>query len=264
MRVLIKGAGDLATGVAVRLFNCGFEVVMTETEFPTTVRRTVAFSTSIFENQYKVENILAKLVKKTEEIEEIIKNKQIPVIIDPKCECIDCVKPNVVVDAILAKKNINTHKNQAEIVIALGPGFTAGEDCHAVIETNRGHNLGRCIYDGKAEKNTGVPGVINGFSSERIIRATDDGIVTNYAKIGDIVTKNQHIATVGSEKVYAQIDGMVRGLIQNGCNVKKNLKIGDIDPRGEISSYTTVSDKARAIAGGVVEAIFVLNGGIKE
>lgn len=264
MRVLIKGAGDLATGVAIKLKNCGFEVIMTEIYFPTTVRRTVAFSSAIFEDYYTVENITARLAKSYENIEKILENNEIPVIIDEKCEMLDEINPDVVIDAILAKKNVNTNKNQAEIVIALGPGFSAGVDCHAVIETNRGHNLGRCIYTGFAEKNTGVPGVINGFSSERILRANNDGIVSHCTKIGDLVVKNQKIATIDGVSVTAEIDGMIRGLIQSGCTVKKGLKIGDIDPRGDFACYTTVSDKARAIAGGLLESIFVLKGGINE
>lgn len=262
MKVLIKGAGDLATGVAVRLHNCGFKILMTEIDFPTTVRRTVAFSSAVFDGEINVENINAKLIKSFAEIEKTHKNQEIPVIIDPNCECLEFYKPDVIIDAILAKKNINTTKTQANIVIALGPGFEADVDCDIVIETNRGHNLGRCIYQGFAEKNTGIPGSINGFSSERILRASETGKVLHSAKIGDIVTKNQEIATINGQKVIAEIDGMIRGLIKEGCYVKKGLKIGDIDPRGDFASYTTVSDKARAIAGGVLEGILKLSGGI--
>lgn len=264
MRVLIRGAGDLATGVAVKLKNCGFEVIMSEIKFPTTVRRTVAFSSAVFDGEITVEDITAKLATSYEQVEKTLKTDSIPIIIDKNLEFLTLINPDIIVDAILAKKNINTNKNQANIVIALGPGFNAGIDCHAVIETNRGHNLGRCIYDGFAEKNTGVPGVINGYSSERILRANSSGIVSHRYKIGDIVRKNEEIATINGVSVHSEIDGMIRGLIQSECTVKKGLKIGDIDPRGDSASYTTVSDKARAIAGGVLEAIFVLKGGINE
>lgn len=258
--ILIKGAGDLATGIAHRLKVCGFDVVMTEISMPTTVRRTVAFSQAVFDGTTEVEGIKGVLAKDIDEVNKIIEDGHIPVIIDDKAEIIKELKPKIVVDSIISKINSGgTTINDADIVIAVGPGFEAGVDCHCVIESQRGHYLGRTIYNGGAIPNTGVPGNIGGYTVERIIRATDDGEIKPMVNIGDYVEKDQIVAMVNDEPVYASIAGIVRGMLQEGVKVHKGMKSGDIDPRCKREHCFTISDKARSIAGGVLEAILTLN-----
>ncbi|MBM6859662.1 EF2563 family selenium-dependent molybdenum hydroxylase system protein [Clostridium saudiense] len=258
MLVLIKGAGDLATGVAHRLRRCGFDIVMTEIEEPTTVRRTVAFSQAIYDKTVEVEGIKATSVENIEMIKENIANGIISVIVDKEANIIKELKPDVVVDAIIAKKNTGTSINDAPIVIAVGPGFEAGVDCQLVIETKRGHYLGKVITEGKAIPNTGIPGNIGGHTVGRIIRATSDGIIYPVAKIGDYVEEGQVVAYVDKTPVYASISGIVRGMLQEGITVFKGMKSGDIDPRCEKEHCFTISDKARSIGGGVLEGILFL------
>ncbi|RPF48887.1 xanthine dehydrogenase accessory factor [Hydrogenoanaerobacterium saccharovorans] len=255
MLILIKGAGDLATGVACRLKMCGFDVVMTETAKPTTVRRTVAFSRAVYEQKAVVEGITASLCTNLGEVWETLRQNEVAIVVDPEAEIIKELHPQAVIDAIIAKKNINTSITDAPAVVALGPGFTAGVDCHAVIETKRGHNLGRVLYKGSAAANTGIPGNIAGFTSERILRACCDGIFTPVADIGDMVKAGDVVATVGSKPVYTNIDGIVRGMLPPNTPVFEGMKSGDVDPRGIYEYCFTVSDKARAIAGGVLEAV---------
>lgn len=257
-RVYIRGAGDLASGIACRLYESGFQILMTDLEVPTTVRRSVAFSPAIYEGRAEVEGKLGVYCNSIQEVEKALLRKEIPIVIDKEGSFLQVFKPNVVVDAIIAKKNIATKIDDAKIVIAVGPGFTAGEDCHCVIESMRGHHLGKCIYKGHAVPNTGIPGNIGGFTIERIVRATDDGEFKGIVKIGDRVMSGQIVAYVGETPVFAQIDGIIRGLLQNGVIVHRNMKAGDIDPRVEKENCYTVSDKARAIAGGVLEAILHL------
>lgn len=258
--ILIKGAGDLATGIAHRLKVCGFDVVMTEISMPTTVRRTVAFSQAVFDGTTEVEGIKGVLAKDIDEVNKIIEDGHIPVIIDDKAEIIKELKPKILVDSIISKINSgSTTINDADIVIAVGPGFEAGVDCHCVIESQRGHYLGRTIYNGGAIPNTGVPGNIGGYTVERIIRATDDGEIKPMVNIGDYVEKDQIVAIVNDEPVYASIAGIVRGMLQEGVKVHKGMKSGDIDPRCKREHCFTISDKARSIAGGVLEAILTLN-----
>lgn len=259
MLVLIKGAGDLATGVAHRLRKCGFDIVMTEIEKPTTVRRTVAFSQAVFDKTTEVEGIRGSLAKNIDNIKDIIKNGEVAVIVDENAEIVKELKPDVVVDAIIAKKNLGTNINDAPIVIALGPGFTASVDCHCVVETKRGHYLGKAIYEGSAIPDTGVPGDIGGYTTERIIRATDDGSIVPIVHIGDYVEKGQTVAYVNDKKVLAEINGIVRGMLQEDIKVFKGMKSGDIDPRCEKEHCFTISDKARSIGGGVLEGILYLS-----
>lgn len=259
MLVLIKGAGDLATGVAHRLRKCGFDIVMTEIEKPTTVRRTVAFSQAVFDKTTEVEGIRGSLAKNIDDIKEIIKNGEVAVIVDENAEIVKELKPDVVVDAIIAKKNLGTNINDAPIVIALGPGFTASVDCNCVVETKRGHYLGKAIYEGSAIPDTGVPGDIGGYTTERIIRATDDGSIVPIVHIGDYVEKGQTVAYVNDKKVLAEINGIVRGMLQEDIKVFKGMKSGDIDPRCEKEHCFTISDKARSIGGGVLEGILYLS-----
>ena len=256
--ILIKGAGDLASGVAVRLARCGFPVVMTDLMHPTSIRRTVCFSEAILKGTQTVEDVTACFAETADDVSKIHAQGQIAVLADPKAECIKALRPGVVVDAILAKRNLGTKITDAPIVIALGPGFTAGVDCHAVIETMRGHDLGRVILNGSAEPNTGIPGNIGGFTTERVLRAPIDGVFTEILHIGDIVRKGDRIAEVQNEPIYASIDGVIRGLLPNGTIVFAGMKSGDIDPRPVLSHCCTVSDKARAIGGGVLEAILML------
>lgn len=255
MKVLIKGAGDLASGIACRLHRCGFTVAMTELAVPTTVRRTVAFSPAVYEGSCQVEDIQGALCHSLEELEAVVKQDQIPVLVDERCEIREQWQPDVVVDAILAKKNLGTKITDAATVIGVGPGFTAGTDCHCVVETKRGHDLGRCIWKGSAASNTGVPGVIGGYDKERIIRASADGMFRGCVSIGDVVEAGQRVAMVGETPIRAEISGVVRGLLQDGVEVHKGMKSGDIDPRGVVGNCFTISDKATAVGGGVVEAI---------
>lgn len=258
MLILIKGAGDIATGIAVRLKNSGMQVVMTEIAIPTTVRRSVAFSRAVYEGSAVVENITAKLVLDFAQIPAVLQQDEIPVLIDPRCEVLKSIHFDAVVDSILAKKNLSTDPTQAPVVIGVGPGFSVPQDCHCVIETQRGHDLGRCIYQGCAAKNTGIPGEIGGYTVERLLRAPCDGIFHPILAIGDIVKAGQTVAMVDDQPVTAQIDGIVRGLLQDNVPVKAGMKTGDIDPRGCYEHCFTVSDKARAVGGGVLEAILHL------
>ncbi|ACD51477.1 UNVERIFIED_ORG: molybdenum hydroxylase [Clostridium botulinum] len=257
--IVIKGAGDLATGVATRLKKCGFNIVMTEISQPTTVRRTVAFSQVVYDEKVEVEGITAVLASNKEDINKIVEEGNVAVLVDEKAKIIDEIKPEIIIDAIIAKKNLGTKIDDANIVIALGPGFTAGIDCHCVIETKRGHYLGKAIYKGSAIPNTGVPGEVGGFSKERIIRATTDGKILPVSKIGDYVKKGDIVAYVNETPVLAKLDGIVRGMLQKDVSVFKGMKSGDIDPRCEKNHCFTISDKARSIGGGVLEAILYLS-----
>lgn len=259
MIVLIKGAGDLATGIAYRLKKSGFDIVMTEIDNPTTVRRTVAFSQAIFDNEIEIEGIKGIKVNNINEIHKEIKKGNIPIIIDKEANIIKKLKPKVVVDAIIAKKNLGTSINDAPIVIGVGPGFEAKKDCHLVIETKRGHYLGKVIEEGSAIPNTGIPGNIGGYTKERIIRASSNGKIRPVVKIGDYVKKGEVVAYIDGVEVLAEIDGIVRGMLQEGIEVFKGMKSGDIDPRCEKNHCFTISDKARSIGGGVLEAIMYMN-----
>ncbi|MDU2489523.1 MAG: selenium-dependent molybdenum cofactor biosynthesis protein YqeB [Clostridium celatum] len=257
--VLIKGAGDLATGIAYRLKKSGFDVVMTEIHKPTTVRRTVAFSQAVFDNEIAIEGIKGIKVNNINEIYEEIREGNIPIIIDEKAEVIKELRPDVVVDAIIAKKNLGTSIEDAPIVIGVGPGFEAKVDCHLVVETKRGHYLGKVIEEGSAIPNTGVPGNIGGYTKERIIRASSNGKIKPVVAIGDFVKKGDIVAYIDGVEVLAEIDGIVRGMLQEGIEVFKGMKSGDIDPRCEKDHCFTISDKARSIGGGVLEAIMYMN-----
>ena len=262
--ILIKGAGDLATGVAHRLKKCGFNIVMTEISEPTMVRRTVAFSQAVYDKEVEVEGIKAVLASKKDDINRIIEDGNIAIIVDKEAKIIDEIKPDIIIDAIIAKKNLGTNINDAQIVIAVGPGFTAGADCHCVVETKRGHYLGKTIYSGSAIPNTGIPGDIGGHTKERIIRATDEGRISPIANIGDYVEKGDIVAYINKTPIFAEINGIVRGMLQKDVNVFKGMKSGDIDPRCEKNHCFTISDKARSIGGGVLEAILYLGGMINE
>lgn len=258
MRVLIKGAGDLATGVARRLYACGMRIVMTETAIPTTVRRTVAYSRAVYEGSADVEGVRACLAPDEKTAVDWAEQGQLVVLVDPTAAVRRLYAPDVVVDAILAKRNLGTAITDAPRVIGVGPGFTAGVDCHAVVETQRGHDLGRVIWQGSAKTNTGIPGDIGGYTTERLIRAGAQGIFMPQADIGDRVRAGQVVAHVGQTPVCAQIDGVLRGLLQAGVPVHAGMKAGDVDPRAKVEHCWTISDKARAVGGGVLEAVLAV------
>ncbi|WED29615.1 EF2563 family selenium-dependent molybdenum hydroxylase system protein [Vibrio sp. DW001] len=256
--VLIRGAGDIATGVAIRLKNSGFKVVMTDISQPTVIRCSVSFAQCLYGEPSTVEGVTARKANNCKDVYKIIDDNEIAVMVDEECCSIDKLKPTFLVDAILAKRNLGTRRDMAPVTIALGPGFTAGEDCDAVIETNRGHYLGRIIYNGVTQANTGIPGNIAGYTHQRVMRASSDGVMHNHVKLGDIVEEGDVVAHVGDNPVIAPLSGMVRGLLNEGLTVTEGFKIGDIDPRGIEADYTTVSDKARAIGGSVLEAMLHL------
>jgi len=253
--IVIRGAGDIATGVAYRLHMCGFRLLMLETARPTVIRRAVAFASAVFEKSVEVEGVRAVLSENLQQIETAWERGEVPVIVDESCAILGRVKAHVLIDATISKRNIGTNREMADITIGLGPGFTAGEDVDAVVETLRGHELGRAIYRGSAAFDTGIPGEIAGFSSERIVRAPAAGIVRPVCSIGDIVAKGQVVAYVGEDEVLAPIDGVLRGIIHDGILVKKGMKMGDVDPRGIVGNCFTISEKALAVAGGVLEAV---------
>ncbi|WP_281532342.1 selenium-dependent molybdenum cofactor biosynthesis protein YqeB [Anaerocolumna aminovalerica] len=255
MKVLIKGAGDLATGIAYRLYQAGYDILMTEIPIPTTVRRIVAFSRVVYEKEAVIEGVRGVLVHTIEEVKKAHREGAVPVIVDEKADIGDIYAPEVVIDAIIAKENLGTTIEEAPLVIGVGPGFTAGKDCHGVIETMRGHYLGKVIREGSAIPNTGVPGNIGGYTIERIIRASADGEFLPVADIGDLVEKDQVVAMSGGQPIYALMPGIVRGMLQAGVKVKKGMKCGDIDALCERNHCFTISDKARSIGGGVLEAV---------
>ena len=254
--VLIRGAGEMASGVAHRLHQSHFKVCMLEISHPVAVRREVSFCESIYEGEKEVEGVRSKFISKPEEIHSVWKDGKIPILVDPDGEKTRrFIKPDVLVDAIMAKKNLGTHIKKAPLVIGLGPGFYAGKDVHIVIETNRGHDLGRLILKGAAEPDTGIPGNIGGYTVERLLRTMKKGVFHPQKWIGDRVNKGSVVAVVDDFPVMAKISGIVRGLIREGVEVRKGMKVGDIDPRGRREFCFTISDKARAIGGGVLEAI---------
>lgn len=255
MMVLIRGGGDLASGVGVRLHRSGFQVVITELPEPLVVRRKVSFAEAVHEGLVQVEGVTGKLVEDFSEIKSILLSGIIPVLIDPDLKCLEVINPDVVVDARMRKKLPREGKELASLVIGLGPGFIAGENCHAVIETNRGHNMGRVLWQGVPEQDTGIPGSVQGYSSERVLRAPVDGVLQTRVEIGDRLKKGSLVALVGEEEVLAPFDGILRGLLRDGTAVKAGFKIGDVDPREDPNLYKLISDKSRAIGGGVLEAI---------
>lgn len=260
MLVYMRGAGDIATGIALRLHRAGFDVVMADTAEPTCIRRTVAFSEAIRLGGARVEDVTARLARDAREALAIIASGEIAVMVDPQARLLATLKPDAVVDAILAKKNLGTSIDMAPTVIGVGPGFTAGVDCHAVVETKRGHYLGRVIREGSAIPNTGVPGIIGGHGAERVLRAPTAGAFEPLAQIGDAVRAGDVVGRVAGKPMLATIDGVLRGLLAPGVQTHEGMKAGDVDPRGNAEFCTTVSDKASAVGGGVLEAILGLTG----
>ncbi|MDY2979999.1 MAG: selenium-dependent molybdenum cofactor biosynthesis protein YqeB [Fusobacterium sp.] len=256
MKVVIRGGGDLATGVAEVLYQSGFKILILDIEKPSSIRRSVCFSEAIYDGVVKVENIICKKVENENEIEKCWNEKIIPIMVDEKGEIIKKIKPDVVVDSIIAKKNLGTTRDMAPITIALGDGFEAGKDVDIVIETMRGHNLGRIITSGRAMKNTGIPGEIKGVSKDRVIYSLANGRFSSVKKIGDTVQKDEIIGYVDDVEIRGKISGVLRGIIREGYEVTENMKIGDIDPRiEEKNNCFTISDKARSLGGAVLRAI---------
>ena len=302
--IICRGAGDLATGIIHRLHRAGHRVIALETDYPAAIRRQVSFCEAVYDGSAAVEGVTARLVPALTDaetdtetysgendtpaahivsekwdssaIEAVLEAGEVPLLIDPTGESIVLLKPDVVIDAIIAKKNLGTTINMAPLVIGVGPGFTAGQDVHLVIESMRGHNLARIITDGMAQPNTGVPGNIAGFTSERVIHAPAAGYIHDVRKIGDIVQKGDEIARIYPDKesydnalseyvpVNATITGIIRGLIREGYYFREGFKIADIDPReSELTNCFTISDKARSIAGSVLEAVSAFEHGVK-
>jgi len=259
--ILIKGAGDLASGVAARLYRCGFAVVMTELPQPLMVRRTVCFGEAVYQRETTVEGIVARRVPDAAVAVSALAERIIPILVDPLAACQAALTPQVLVDGIMAKRNVGatrTTRPDAPLVIGLGPGFTAGDDCHAVVETQRGHWLGRVYWEGSALPDTGVPGEVGGQATSRVLRAPAAGILYAHATIGDQVTAGQVIADVAGVALRAGCAGVLRGLIRPGAQVTAGVKVGDIDPRGERAHCFTISDKSLAVGGGVLEAILTI------
>lgn len=255
--VLIRGGGDLASGVAYRLHVAGFPVVVTELPTPLVIRRKAAYGAAVFEGEITLDGFTARRVRDPDAALELLPSGDIPVIVDPEGHSLAALRPAVLVDGRMAKVNLGTSIDDAPLVVALGPGFTAGVDCHAVVETNRGHNLGRVIWRGQSEPDTGTPGRIAGRQAERVIRAPVDGIITPVADIGDVLEEGDLIACVGDEQaeVRAAFRGVLRGILHQRVRVAAGVKIGDLDPRAIPEYCFTISDKALAIGGGVLEAV---------
>ena len=255
----VRGAGDLATGVIHRLHRAGFAVVAAELPQPTVLRRTVAFASAIWDGTVEVEDVTAVRADDLAEATRALERLQVAVMVDPAAELLLSLQPAVLVDATLAKRNCGTQLNWAQVVIALGPGFTAGEDVDAVIETNRGHDLGRVLLAGAAEADTGIPGSVAGYALERVLRAPRAGLFHCRRQIAEMVSAGDTVATVDGAPVTAGIDGLLRGLLHEGVMVSAGMKVGDIDPRAVRAHCFTISDKARAVGGGVLEAVLLLS-----
>ena len=263
--VIVRGGGDLATGVIHRLASAGFDVLVLEAKHPAAIRRQVSLSEAVYEGTATVEGLTARLISDVSEMEAVWAAGEVPMLVDPEAKCLETLKPAALVDAIIAKYNVGTHRGMAPRTIALGPGFVAGEDVDVVIETSRGHKLGRVITEGAAKPNTGIPGIIGGYGKERVMHSPAKGVLRNVKKITDTVSKGDIIAVVETEDgpvpVEATLDGILRGLIRDGYPVKVGFKMADIDPRAdEYNNCFTISDKARCIAGGVLEAILQRKG----
>ena len=252
----VKGAGEMATGVAWRLWQANIRrIFLLEVPRPLAVRRRVSFCEAIYEGEIEVSGVMAVSAGDVSGVQQAWEEGEIAVVVDPQWSLLDKLRPQVLIDAILAKKNLGTRLDEAPLVVGLGPGFRAGIDCHMVIETNRGHNLGRVILAGAAEANTGIPGEIGGYTQERVLRAPGDGTFTSPLDIGRLVRQGERVGMVDGREVGAGIAGIIRGLLRSGTEVQEGVKLGDIDPRGEAAYCGTISDKSLAIGGAVLEAI---------
>ena len=253
--ILIRGGGDLASGIALRLHRVGLKILICELAQPLTVRRTVSFSEAVYSNEVIIEGVKGKLAKDYQEAENIVANGGIAVLVDPSADAREKLSPVVVVDARMRKRSSGDRLNNDSMLIGLGPGFTAGVDCHAVIETNRGHFLGRVIWEGQAQDDTGIPGNVQGFQKERVLHSPQDGLLKPVVNIGSLVDRGQTLAYVDKMPITAPFSGLLRGMAHSGLTVKKGMKVGDVDPRLDPSLCHFVSEKTLAIAGGVLEAM---------
>lgn len=248
----------MASGAIKKLFIAEFDIVILEKPSPTCIRREVCFAEAVFKSSVTIEGVTAKLASSVNDAQSILKSRQIPILIDANAEYIDSINPSILIDARMMKAKNDTSLNMAPVVIGLGPGFTAGENCHAAIETNRGFDLGRVLYEGSAEPHTSIPASIDGISEARVLRASSDGLFISDYKITDMVHIGQEIGKINDTAVACGTSGIIRGLIKNGSKVKRGQKIGDIDPRGLREYCYRISDKANAIGGGVLEAVLTL------
>lgn len=258
MLVLVRGGGDLGTGTAYRLHRAGFRVMVSELPQPLVIRRTVAFASAVYDGQTEVEGVKARLANDEDDVRSLLEQHTVPVIVDAEGRALTSLQPDAVVDARVAKRNLGTTLADAPIVVGLGPGFTAGRDVHAVIETMRGHNLGRVILQGSTQPDTHVPGLVHGYGRQRVLWAPRAGRFRGDAQIGQRVEAGEIVAWVEEQSVQAGISGVLRGLLHDGLDVRERQKVGDIDPRGITEYCFTISDKARAIGGAVLEAILYL------
>jgi xanthine dehydrogenase accessory factor len=256
--VVVRGAGDVASGVIYRLCKAGFDVIAMEKANPDCVRRRVCFAEAFYQGEMQVEGVTAVLVDSSDQALADMGQSLVPLLIDPNAESLADLQPEAVIDGRMLKQDIDTHIDMAPVVIGLGPGFTAGKNCHAAVETRRGNDLGRFMYDGSPHADTGVPAQVNGISLDRVLRSPADGIFTAGCDIGDMVKQGQVLGNVSGISVIARIDGVVRGIIHDGLTVAAGQKIGDIDPRGIEKLCYTISDKAHAIAEGVLNALLAL------
>lgn len=255
LKVLIRGAGEMASGVAFRLAHSGFHVLMTEVATPLAVRRAVCFCEAVYDGSKIVEGRTARLISSLEEAEALWARSELPVLIDPHMTCRAALRPMVIVDALVAKRNTGLRKGMAPLTIGLGPGFHAPDEVDMAVETNRGHNLGRLISLGSPEPNTGVPGNIGGYTSQRVMRSPVDGVFETDLALGARVEPGQVVARVSGQAIEAQLGGILRGLLRPGARVVKGTKTGDVDPRGQIEYLHSISEKARALGGSVLEGI---------
>lgn len=255
LKILIRGGGEMASGIAHRLHQSRMKVLITEVATPTAVRRTLAFAEAVYLGSQAVENVRAVLVKDAGEAELAWQGGDIPLLVDPDARIREIMAPDVLIDAIMAKKNITTRISDAPLVIGIGPGFVAGGNAHGIVESNRGYNLGRVIWDGAAEPDTGIPAPVSGYAEARVFRAPCSGCFTGLREIGDHVESGECVAKVDGAPITAQISGMIRGMLRSGIPISAGVKVGDIDPRGQREYCYSISDKSRAIAGGVLEAI---------
>jgi xanthine dehydrogenase accessory factor len=259
--VLIRGGGDLASGVALRLHHSGIQVLITEQPAPLAVRRLVSFAEAVYRGHFTVENVTARLIHSLEEMESVFWNSEIPILIDPELKNVLASTNNpllAIVDAKMTKKPPNLSMDAAELVIGLGPGFQVGKNCHAAVETNRGHFLGRVLWHGAPEADTGIPGVVAERQQDRVLRSPVDGIFRTKALIGERIHQGQLVAVVENQKIIAPFDGILRGLLHDQLMIRRGIKVGDIDPRNDFRYATKVSEKSLAIGGGVLEALLTL------
>ena len=255
--IVLRGGGDLASGVALRLHHTGFQIVILELEKPLAVRRTVSFSEAVYEGEYTVEGVTARLVS-PDQFQVTLEANEIPVLIDPNAnilrnQFLTNPRSTFVIDARLLKTTPDPLDVNVPLHIGLGPGFSAGENCHAVIETRRSHTLGRVYWSGVTQPDSGQPD----GDPRRVLRAAAAGILVAHAAIGDTLKEGQLVAEIGDQKITSPFDGVLRGIIRPGIEVSEGMKIGDIDPRSDVSACWLVSDKALSVGGGVLEAVMI-------